>query len=259
MPLEEKTASLDLFLAKEAKVKVKAGDQVKKGQVLAQVESGETVEFDLARFLGVAGAQVVHFIRFVAGDEIKAGQTIALRKTFILFNRLFKSPVAGRVVRLTEAGKLIVLVGGERREVVAPAQAKVAAVGQDKITLEFPAVEIVGRAGLGGRGEGPLALVGGRDEEVALTDLSRLLEGKVVVVGGRATADLWQKAQALGAAGLVCGTVSQEVKKAKEALIPLVALEEDGPITSGVWKKLDSLVGQGAIILGEEKRLLVTE
>lgn len=258
--MEEKTAKLAISLPQGARVKVKEGEKVKKGQLLAQLQKGEGVELDLARPLGVAGPKVVHHILVVAGDQVEVGQIIAARKKFRLFKRTFKSPLAGKVAKLTEEGKLEVLVGGDGEAIVAPAEGKIIQAGKDRITLEFMAQELTGQSGIGGQGAGPIAIVGKREEPVLYSDLGRDLEGKIAVVGGQVTLDIWQKAQALGVAGLVCGSMSRQVEKTHNPQVPLLVVgADDGLISAANWKILSSFSGRDGIVEGEGKRLLIVE
>ncbi len=261
-PAFEISSSLFSFpLPKEAKILVSEGDEVLKGKVLATEEVEEFEEFDLAGFFSISPKKVSKILSISPGAKIEKGQIVAIKKGLFGKGTIFKSPVAGVFVGLSDKGILKIKTKSEKKELLSPFSGKInkvccSAIKEKKgnlLVLEFEGEKIEGGWGRGGKVFGILDVLGERDEEVKLSQLRPEDKGKILVAGGKISLGICHKAEALGIAGLVGGSISPEAEANELTIVSLGG--NDGSVPKEIWQELEKRKGKEALLSGEEKFL----
>lgn len=250
--LEIQSCQFTLNLPLGAKVLVKKGDEVDLGELLAEVEEEEK-KFDLAKVLKVIPHKVGSCLKVLPGTKIKEGQIIAQRKS-LLSNSVFKSPASGILVSINDQGVLTIKIG-EEKKIKAPLSGKVKEVSSGVVILEYEAVVLTGIEGMGATNWGEIEVLGGRGGEFVLERLPEELTDKILILAGKISTILSYKLEALGAAGLVGGSLNGEVKP--QELAVLVAGDKDGLLSEEIWDNLKKYQRRRSLISGSEKTLKI--
>lgn len=248
---EIKTCQIEIPLPPNAKVLVKKGEVVEEGEFLLGEE--ELKEFDLRKILKVSGQNLPSCLLVSCGEKVETGKIIAQKKTFFT-QEIFKSPISGRVEAFSEEGILKMRVEG-KSQIKAPLKGKVKDLTFALLTLEFAAAVFTSQAGKGESNWGDIMFLGERAEEIGLNDLPASSAGKIFILGKKIPLVLVYKAEALGAAGILGGSLIAEASPQDLAL--LVMGDEDGLISQEIWANLKKYEGKKALISGREKTLKI--
>ena len=238
-----------------SKLSCKKGDKLKEDETLGQVvQKGEIKEYDLAKILKVAPKKVKKHLLCSLGSKVHQDQLIGEKKGF-LSSLFFKSPISGTVDALTEKGVLKIMVAGEKIDIPTPVSGEIKEVSSQSVSIEFPALILKGEEGFGKKEWGVLKLVGDHKKKTDFGDLSREVKGKILVMVGKATQALFNKAEALGAVGIVVGKIDHG--EDVDDLIVLVAGTKEGLISEKIWKELSQHQDVKTLISGEKKELVI--
>lgn len=249
----------------KGEVLVAEGDEVRPDTAIAKTElPGDITLLRAGDRLGVTGAELLELLRVGIGDAIEEGQLLAETKG--LFGRFFKSrleaPVNGTIETVTERTGNLAIRRPPRPVVLnAYLSGRVAEVMPgDGAVIETYGAFVQGIFGIGGERFGPLRVIESPDLD-QLGDLS----GSILVVRGRASAELYQAAGAAGAVGVVAGSVldadlrlilDREIGVAitgeEEVAASLVVTEGFGevPMAARTFALLQSLAGREASLCG---------
>lgn len=198
------------ILPLKGEVVVKVGDRVSPDDVVARTELPGNVEpLNIANKLGIPPEDLEQVMLKKEGDEIKKGETIALKKSFIKwFNSSAEATVDGTLESISSVTGQIL-----QRGLPIPVEVKAYLVGE--VTEIFPqeGVEVSctggfvqGIFGIGGEVSGHIKVVV-PDNKTILEDkhISNDMAGKVVVGGSLVTAAAVRKAIEVGVKGIVTG------------------------------------------------------
>lgn len=250
--LEIQSCQFTLNLPLGAKVLVKKGDEVDLGEFLAEVEKEEK-KFDLAKVLKVVPPKVGSCLKVLPETKIHQGQIVAQKKSF-LGNSVFRSPVSGTLVSINDQGILTIKIG-EGKKIKAPLSGKVKEVSSGIIILEYEAVVLTGAEGMGATNWGQIEVLGGREGEFVLEQIPEELTDKILILAGKIPTILSYKLEALGAVGLVGGSLKGEIKP--QELAVLVAGDKDGLLSEEIWDNLKKHQSRRGLISGSEKTLKI--
>jgi len=212
-------------------VHVAAGETVAPETVIARTElPGEVSLLRAADRLGVTPDELPKLLRRQIGDVVEVGELLA--ETSGLFGKFFKTslttPVAGTIETINERTGNIGLRQPPRPvELNAYLAGTVVEVLADEgAVIEARGALVQGIFGIGGERWGRLRYV-------ADGALPADLAGQIVVVPGRADADLFRRCAAAGAVGLVSGAVLDQDLRAILGYDIGVAItgEEDVPLS----------------------------
>jgi hypothetical protein len=193
-------------------VLVEVGERVGAQTVVARTNlPGAVLPVNLAQALGIEPSEVPQALQVAIGGEVAAGQLLGRSAGFWgWFRREFFAPAAGTVETVSRTTGQVMLRGPSRPlEVRAYLAGEVVEVLPSAgVVLEAPATLVQGIFGVGGEAYGVLELVGERQTPtVEPAALTTDLKGKLVVVGGRVTADLLRAAQDVGVSALIGGGI----------------------------------------------------
>lgn len=170
--------------------KIKVGETVACGQVLAE----ETVRLERVFDFKF---NIKKFELELVGKTIEAGKVMC--QTGGVFSKKIMAPGTGTVCRIDEFNNLYLDMGlGEKKTITSPIEAKVKAVNDDSLELEFKADEF---EGIGLNNDRAWALKGLKWVE-SLGDLSFADKDKIMVVDSL-TPELMVKAEVVGIRGVV--------------------------------------------------------
>lgn len=197
-------------------VLVKIGDRVQPDTLIARgrVRNPEVHEIRVDQKLGVDPFNVKVYLLKGEGDEVKADEVVAIRRTFLgRSTKVCRSPVDGTIEAFSEtSGKLYIRGAPLQVEV----KAHVPGIVTKIIPLEGAVVEcrasmMNGVFGIGGETHGPLAVVATRPDE-ALTNgaITKEHQGKVIVGGSVATLEALRKAASSGVSAIIVGGVDEK-------------------------------------------------
>jgi hypothetical protein len=210
-------------LPQHSKVKVKKGEVVDRGDVVAVGETNQKTKADWSGWFGQLDDVQKETLRGVlAGRDIKIGEKIDLGEAKIFGVKNLSAEIEGKIETIDEFGNLIVVqTSGEKQsEITCPVKAKVDVVTSEKIELVFTANKIEGQGLTSGRVWGVM------DKECWLrkiTDLGSRLTGKVLAV--ETLDDLWLiKAAVVGVAAVVTKEWVMEDEESVELGIPVLKL-----------------------------------
>lgn len=269
--LKKKEALFHYFAVPGGKILVKTGERVAAGEVLS---AGKTSvgfrDYNLSRFFGVKPQKTKEILLKGRGETVVRGEVVACKKG-VLGKKEFKSPVDGVVEDISDEGILRLNLGVIEVEVKSQISGKVAEIKEGLIGISTQALIFEGIEGIGSNGRGEIMCLGERQEEVGFSYLNSQASGKIVVVGGRVNLDFWEKACALGVAGIVGGSVEtddiEEIKKdatlclergRRKIATPLVlAGEKDGFIKEDVFETMVKMNGHLADIIAQEKKVMI--
>lgn len=223
----------------KVELRVKKGDEVKRGQVLAVSRIRNMGCFNMARALSMVKKETLVVLekkwrgkKFLQGD--------LMGKTGGLFGKKILSPVDGKFTELDEfLNMCFELAGSERKEVLSPVDASVVEIEDDKLVLGFEALEFRGE----GVVEGKMWGVGRLENICRAVDIGDDCRGKIVLSGEPDEAFL-AKADAMGVIGLVTGSKIDDDFSGVDMLVLILEKEE--------WKSLLEVSGES-----EERRMLL--
>ncbi len=191
-------------------VLVRVGQTVQPDDVVARTELPGAAELcNVATLLNVEPAELPSRMLNMVGDFVAEGQVIARSKS--LFG-LFKSQAAAKMSGTIEKINAVtgqVLLRGPSEPVEAKAYISgtvIEIIEREGCVVETWGAFVQGIFGIGGEANGPLVLAGdSRSRRLTPELLVPEMAGKIVVGGGRATAEALRRAIELGVRGVVAG------------------------------------------------------
>lgn len=180
---------------------VGAGDVIAAGTVY-----GSPLRVAGARRLGVAGRDLGRVMRVGPGAEVEKGAILA--RTGRRFARAVTAPIAGRLAHVRGDGDLYLAPVVARWSVRATLDGTVTASTDAAVTVRGSAWCLQGVAAYGPDAIGALTLaVDGPAEDIAPSRIDVTQRGRILVGGGRSTAEALARAHACGVAAIVAGAV----------------------------------------------------
>ncbi|MBN2226354.1 MAG: hypothetical protein JW763_03220 [candidate division Zixibacteria bacterium] len=198
------------ILPLKGEVIVKKGDPVKPDDIIARTHLPGIVEpMNVANILGVPPEDLNECMLKKEGDQIEAGEVIAMSKSFFgLFKSKCPAKISGTIESISQVTGQVLLRGAP-----IPVTVKAYINGEVVEIYEKEGVAvstwcsfIQGIFGIGGETHGEIKVVV-KDNTQVLTDkeIDDSCQGKVVVGGSMVTADAVKKAAKVGASGIVVG------------------------------------------------------
>jgi len=198
------------ILPLKGNVVVKVGDKVSPEDVVARTHlPGNVVPINVANKLGIPPEDMPEIMVKKAGDPIKEGEMIALKKSFIKF---FNTPCEATVDGTLESVSSVTGQVLQRGHPI-PVEVKAYVQGEVSEVVENEGVEVScyasflqGIFGIGGETNGVIKMVT-PDNTTVLDDsfISEELAGKIIVGGSLVTSDAFIKAIKVGVKGIVVG------------------------------------------------------
>lgn len=220
------TVSAQAFIQKtrrlplKGEVLVEVGQQVEPQTPVARTElPGNVTMIRAADRLGVSPGELRGILRKQVGDAVREGELLAETKG--LWGRWFKAalyaPHAGTLEYINEVtGNIGLRHPPQRVEINAYIRGSVTALlpGEGAVITTRGAL-VQGIFGIGGERQGRLrVLASSRQEKVEPARVDAECQGRVIVIGGRATFELMQQVQRCGAVGLVAaGILDTDLKR----------------------------------------------
>ena len=194
---------------------VNVNDSIEATQVVAETfMSGEVIPINISNLLSLPPKDIPECMVVKVGDEITVGDSLAQTKgIFGMFKNSCQSKHAGTVETISEITGQVILRGTPH-----PVQVKgflpgkvIQVLKNQGVIIEEEVSFIQGIFGIGGETFGDLKTVCTSPDQL-LTDnlLTDELKGKIIVGGGRMTADAVQKAKQIGVAGIISGGIDDQ-------------------------------------------------
>jgi len=206
-------------LPEKADIKVKVGDIVEDGQLLARVKMKRIESFDYSFIFAKLGPERLEELN----DKFRKSM-VSSGDLFCVSGGLFGNkvcfPITGKFLEIDEFGNLkIEKEEVDFKEIMAPVKSSVSKIEKGKIVLEFKASEIKGEAIIEGK------VWGGVENEVINknSELESELEGKILITDNLDNSFLL-KAEVVGALGVISKIKGKEELKSK---LPIIYLNED--------------------------------
>lgn len=245
------TCQIKLAFLPGAKILVEKGKHIKEDQVLIE-GSTEIKDINLAQALKISPKALISHLLVVLGSTLEEGQIIAQKSS--LLNKIgFKSPVSGKLIEITPEGVLRVQ-SGSPKTVKSFVNGKVEEIEESTLTLEFSAEMVEASDGTGDDGWGIIEILD-KNEEVEIEDLPKVTEEKILFIKGKIPSTFAYKASALGAVGIVGGSMTEEIKSSQLSI--LILGDEEGLISKQNWDTLKKHQGKRALISGSKKTLTI--
>jgi len=198
------------ILPLKGEVIVKKGDRVKPDDIVARTHLPGVVEpMNVANVLGIPPEDIGECMLKKEGDQVEAGEVIALSKSFFgLFKSKCPAKISGTIESISQVTGQVLLRGAP-----IPVTVKAYVDGEVVEIFEKEGVAvstwcsfIQGIFGIGGETHGEIKVVVNDNAQV-LTDkeIDDSCQGKVIVGGSMVTADAVKKAAKVGASGIVVG------------------------------------------------------
>jgi hypothetical protein len=207
---ERMTVTKRRILPLKGEVVVKVGEVVGPDTVVARTDLPGNVEpINIANILGVPPEDVSDCMLKQEGDPVKAGETIAMTKSFFgLFKSEAKSKIDGSIENVSNVTGQVLLRGHP-----IPVEVKAYLSGtiteiipEEGVVVETEGSFVQGIFGIGGETHGEIkVVVGSNSDLITDTSIDSSCEGKIVVGGSRVTAAAINKAIEVKAKGVVVG------------------------------------------------------
>jgi len=211
---------------------VKDGDVVAVGQVLAHKSAKQDEIINIPQVLSISLAQAKKVLKKNPGDQIEAGDTIAVKKNaFGVQQKNLISKVNGIITRYErDTGNLIIRTSYHTltEKLVSPVDGIIALCDNKKIVIQTDKNVLTGKKGSGETGEGEIFILESDSENVLYYLDSRAIDK--VVVGGQFTREILVKAISLGAKGMIGTGIEDsdlEYLQQKGMQIPIIELDQE--------------------------------
>ncbi|MEA1979414.1 MAG: hypothetical protein U9N54_00370 [candidate division Zixibacteria bacterium] len=196
-------------------VVVKVGDKVSPDDVVALTHlPGNVVPLNIANKLGVPPEDLEMVMVLKEGDPIKAGEPIAIKKSFI---KWFSSQTDATIDGTLES---ISHITGQVLQRGHPIPVEVKAYISGEVTEVIPNEGVVvatqasfvqGIFGIGGETHGEVVIATPDNKTILSDDLiNDKMKGKVIVGGSVVTASATKKAIEIGAEGIIAGGINDQ-------------------------------------------------
>lgn len=216
-------------LPQMSKILVDRGDEVKVNSVLAEVEMGVVEVVDMSFFFNnIKEDEAEELKKTFINREVGVGEILREKKG--MFTKSIVSPQAGVIKDIDEFFNFEYWQKVEgKREVRSPVGARVVEVSNEKIVLEFEAVEFSGESITAGK----LWCEGKIESVDKLGDLNYQMKDRIIKCSNLSST-LLLKAEVLGVGGIIL--VCQEEIEDWQTKLPIVKMEEDD------WDRLEEMV-----------------
>lgn len=223
MAIQKVKARWVIELPADSKIKVKKGEEVDRGGVVAVSESVNKTKADWSGWFGQLNNEQKEALRgLLRGRKIESGERIDLSEVKIMGVKSIVSESQGIVETIDEFGNLVVIneQSQTKVEIRTPVKAKVDLVGEDKMEMVFAAYKLVGQGLTSGRVWGLMDKFCWLNK---ITELNSKLEGKILAV--ERLDDLWLiKAGVVGVGAIMTQEWVTEEEDAVEMDIPIIKL-----------------------------------
>lgn len=231
------------------KVMVNVGEEVDADSDLLEVTGEDEKIVNVAgRIRGLSKADKKRMTEMLPGMKINENEVVFESKGF--FPKKIILPINGEVIKIDEFENLHFREHGDRiRKVVSPVKAKVVKIDEQRLEIEFKAVEYMGR----GIGEGKVWGTKGMDYVNEIAELSAKNKDKVILTENFNLAWLY-KAEVVGVKGVVIIDDGKEEKNDRISFkFPILALEKNE------WDELKAVAAeaQKAMVNASSGRLLL--
>jgi hypothetical protein len=197
----------------KGEVLVKVGDRVKAEDIVAKTElPGDVQIINAVGILGCEADEVASLMLKNEGDPIKEGEVIAETKPLFPFLKFLaskiKSPLSGSVEKVSAVTGQVILRGMPQPVTIkAYVDGRVVEIIPDEgVVVETPCTFIQGIFGVGGETFGELAVaVGGPSDDISADAITDVYKGKIIICGRYVDIDVFRKAKAVGAKGIITG------------------------------------------------------
>jgi len=236
------------ILPLKGEVIVKVGDKVHPDDVVARTHlPGPVVPLNVANKLGIPPEDIEMVMVKKEGDEIKEGEPMAIKKSFIKwFSSTCPASIDGTVESISHiTGQVLQRGEPVPVEVKAYIEGEVAEViPEEGVVVTTEASFVQGIFGIGGETSGPIKVVVENSSTTLTEDLiTDDLAGQIVIGGNMVTADAMKKAIKAGVRGIVVGgfddkdlrdflgyDIGVAITGSEEIGVTLVVTEGFGPI-----------------------------
>ena len=196
----------------EGNVLVKINENVEAEQVVAETfMPGDVIPINISNLLSLPPKDIPECMQVQVGDEINVGDPLAQTKgIFGMFKNSYQSKYKGTVETISDITGQVILRGAPHPvQVNGFLPGKVIKVLENKgAVIEKEVSFIQGIFGIGGETFGELKTVCNSHDQLLTDDLiTDDLNGKIIVGGGRMTADAVRKAVQIGVAGIISGGI----------------------------------------------------
>jgi len=200
---------------------VKSGTKVVEGEILAKSVLEEIVPINVKKYWdGKNENEKLEILNNWKDKKWQAGEVILTEGKMFGVKKIL-APGEGRILTVDEFGTLMFAIEGEMREIKSPVAAKLVKGEKDKISLEFKANEYLGKGLVLGK---IWAEMDNRCWEKSY-EIGCFLAEKIILVG-KVDNYFWEKAQAVGVAGVVCQVNENDEEVELGIDIPVLGLEE---------------------------------
>lgn len=248
-------ATLTLYMPKNVRVAVKAGDEILVGQSLIDASKRNNAIYNVAQLLKIAPKKVRSVIRKKGGEGVEKGDVLASKRS-VINTKSIRAPFAGRVVGLDEErGEIeIAPTDFEKITVISPVHGTVRNIDEEKVDIDFNGVVVFAKQGMGSMRKGLLTIVSKADEDVLLTDIKEEHQNKVLQ-GGHFSRQIIQKAFGIGAASVLATSIDEgdffhfeEAKLLNTSLLLISTVD---------YNELTGYQGREAVVEGMHKRIII--
>lgn len=246
---------LPINLPQGSKPKVKVGDKVKAGDILAENKSSSQNEFiiKLTADFGISPRKVKSSLKKNLGDLVKEGEVIAAKTEMLGITSVdVISQFSGTLHKIDEeTGEVFLKTLGESKseQVVSPVEGEIDFCNNDKIVIKTKSQARVALDGLGPEAQGEILYI----EKFDPDRLSHKVSGKIFLTEKLDKTSLF-KIIGLDASGVIMRELIDtdfiELGEKKMQAPVLIVSEDD-------FNALGKLNGQKIIINGENKSIAV--
>ncbi|MBU4016852.1 hypothetical protein KKF69_05260 [Patescibacteria group bacterium] len=235
--------TLPVLLSSWCDLRVKNNDPVKAGQLIAQKILHKECAINIANEFFESCEKARRYITKKPGDNIKAGDILAIKKNFFGFKeKKVISRVDGIFSRYArDTGNLFITLMKEEgvTDIVSPVDGIVTLCNNDKIVIETDKDVYRGRKGAGGNAQGEVFILEGAfeqngiDSEESEISLYYTLDSRAVgkiIVGKNFQRDLLIKCIGMGVVGIVGTGISNsdlEYISGRHMQVPLIEVDSD--------------------------------
>jgi len=187
---------------------IKNGDQVVVGQVIASKTDSDEEKINVPKELAIARNKVKKVLKKSPGDEVKEGDIIAQKKSFLGQTVTLRSRVSGTVTRYErDSGNLVIKTGvsSEPDNLISPVDGIVSLCDNKQIVIDTEKNVLIAEKVVGEKGQGEILLLKTDDPY----HLNTQAIGKIVV-GGNLTREMLLKGIGIGVIGLIGSKISDE-------------------------------------------------
>ena len=248
------TIQRERMLKLPGEVIVQVGQRVEPWDVVAQaVEPGGYHIVEITQALRVEGSNIRSYLLAREGDNVKAGEPIAVRRG--LFRRAVRSPVNGSIAAVG-MGRVLVKADTVVTELRAGMRGRVTAVRRNRgVVIETVGAIIQGTWGNGKEGHGVLKTLADSPHSVLTREsIEAGIQGAVVVAGQGMTSETLELAQEMQVRGIIVGSLVPSLTQVANAVeFPIVLTEGWGtiPMSSIIFDVLRANDGREVSLHGQ--------